>query len=99
MQNVSTTVSDDERRKLRLYLGFIRDPKQLYARTTAGECFDCSDHAAMAFLVWRRMGRDFESTGAAWRRLMQSGCPTPDVIALVAFHVFNNSNLDQSTTV
>jgi hypothetical protein len=54
----------------------------------SGEFFDCTDHALMAFQIWRRMGRNNESTGEAWRRLMQSDCPTPDVMALVAFYVF-----------
>ena len=87
MQTLSTIVKNDEREKLRPYFDLIRNPDQLYARTTAGELFDCLDHATMAFLIWRRMGRNFEATGAAWRRLMQSDCPTSEVIALVAFHV------------
>ncbi|MBI1249350.1 hypothetical protein GC197_16085 [bacterium] len=88
-RKVPDLVSPDERNELQPYLSLINDPERLYARTMAGEFFDCSDHAAMAFLIWRRMGRDNEATGAAWRRLMESDCPTPDVIALVAFHVFN----------
>jgi hypothetical protein len=41
----------------------------------------------MAFLIWRRMGRDDKATKSAWRRLMESNCPTDDVMALVAYHV------------
>ena len=82
-------VSVEEREQLRPFLSLIRNPDKLYARTMTGETFDCADHAAMAFLIWRRMGRNNEATGGAWRRLMESNCPTPDVIALVAFHIFN----------
>ena len=86
----SELVSTEEREQLRPFLSLIRNPESLYARTTAGELFDCNDHAAMAFLIWRRMGRNNDATGAAWRRLMESNCPTPDVMALVAFQVFNS---------
>jgi hypothetical protein len=85
----SEHVSTEEREQLRTFLSLIRKPESLYARTMAGELFDCADHAAMAFLIWRRMGRNNEATGSAWRRLMESNCPTPDVMALVAFHIFN----------
>ncbi len=86
----SELVSTEEREQLRPFLSLIRNPESLYARTTAGELFDCIDHAAMAFLIWRRMGRNNDATGAAWRRLMESNCPTPEVMALVAFHIFNS---------
>ncbi len=82
-------MTEQERQQLQPLLSLIRDPDQLSARTTSGEFFDCSDHALMAFQIWRRMGRKNKATGAAWRRLMQSDCPTVDVMALVAFHVFN----------
>ena len=82
-------ITEVEREQLQPLLSLIRDPDQLYACTMSGEFFDCADHALMAFLIWRRMGRNNESTGAAWCRLMQSNCPTQDVMALVAFHVFN----------
>ena len=85
-------ITNEEREQLQPLLSLIRDPNALYARTTADEVFDCHDHAAMAFLIWRRMGRNQESTGAAWRRLMQSNCPTEDVMALVAFHIFHGVN-------
>ena len=49
----------------------------------------------MAFLIWRRMGRSNEATGAAWRRLMESNCPTQDVIALVAYYVFDEGKEDR----
>ena len=83
-------ITEVEREQLQPLLSLIRDPDQLYACTMSGEFFDCADHALMAFLIWRRMGRNNESTGAAWRRLMEIDCPTPDVMALVAFHVFNS---------
>ena len=88
-QQPAINVSDDEREQLRWFRTFIRNPEQLCVRTIAGEHFDCADHAAMAFLIWRRMGRSNEATGAAWRRLMESNCPTQDVIALVAYCVFD----------
>ena len=82
-------ITDEERQQLQPLLSLIRDPNQLYACTMSGELFDCSDHALMAFQIWRRMGRNNEATGSAWRRLMESDCPTQDVMALVAFYVFN----------
>ena len=85
-------ITEEEREQLHPLLSLIRDPDQLYACTTSGEFFDCGDHALMAFQIWRRMGRNNESTGAAWRRLMESDCPTQDVMALVAFHVFHGMN-------
>lgn len=85
-------ITDQEREQLQPLLSLIRDPDQLYACTMAGEFFDCGDHALMAFQIWRRMGRNNEATGAAWRRLMESDCPTQDVMALVAFHVFHGMN-------
>jgi len=88
-------ISADEKTQLRSFQSLIRNPDEVYARTTAGEMFDCADHAAMAYLIWRRMGRNHEATGAAWRRLMQSDCPTPEVIALVAHHVFKQYDMDR----
>jgi hypothetical protein len=85
-------INEEERQQLQPLLSLIRDPDQLYACTMAGEFFDCADHALMAFQILRRMGRNNESTGVAWRRLMQSDCPTQDVMALVAFHVFHGMN-------
>jgi hypothetical protein len=85
-------ITEEERQHLQPLLSLIRDPNQLYACTMSGEFFDCADHALMAFQIWRRMGRNSESTGAAWCRLMQSDCPTQDVMALVAFHVFHGMN-------
>lgn len=90
MHHQQPVVATDERETLRPFLSLIRDPDQLYARTTSGEFFDCADHALMAFQILRRMGRSNEATGAAWRRLMESDCATSDVMALVAYHVFNS---------
>ena len=87
-------ITEIEREQLQPLLSLIRDPDQLYACTMSGEFFDCADHALMAFLIWRRMGRSSESTGSAWRRLMESDCPTQDVMALVAFHVFHGMNTE-----
>lgn len=91
-------ISPDEKTQLLSFHGLIRNPGEVYARTTAGELFDCADHAAMAYLIWRRMGRSHEATGAAWRRLMESDCPTPDVIALVAYHFYSRCDADQPST-
>lgn len=85
-------ITEDERQQLQPLLSLIRDPDQLYACTMSGEFFDCADHALMAFQIWRRMGCSNQATGAAWRRLMESDCPTQDVMALVAFHVFHGMN-------
>lgn len=87
-------ITDEEREQLQPLLSLIPAPDRLYARTMAGEFFDCADHALMAFQIWRRMGRNSDATGAAWRRLMQTDCPTEDVMALVAFHVFDGKNTE-----
>ena len=68
----SELVSTEEREQLRPFLSLIRNPDRLYARTMTGDFFDCADHAAMAFLIWRRMGRNNEATSASWRRLMEN---------------------------
>ena len=87
MQHIPATITAEERDALRPMLALIRDPEQLSVRTMSGEFFDGADHALMAFQIWRRIGRNNEATGEAWRRLMQSDCPTADVMALVAFYV------------
>lgn len=88
MHHIPATITAEERDALQPMLALIRDPEQLSVRTMSGEFFDCDDHALMAFQIWRRMGRNNEATGEAWQRLMQSDCPTSDVMALVAFYVF-----------
>lgn len=42
--------------------------------TTNGEGFSEQDHADMAWLVYRRFGRDGIAAAAAWRRLLQNNC-------------------------
>lgn len=51
--------------------------------TTNGEVFTEQDSAELAYLVWRRWGKDDEAAAAAWRRLHQNSCPTSQFVALV----------------
>jgi hypothetical protein len=44
--------------------------------TTAGERFSASESAKLAFLVFKRFGRDVAAAASAWRRLL--GNSTPD---------------------
>lgn len=98
MHHIPAKITAEERDALQPMLALIHDPEQLSIRTMSGEFFDCADHALMAFQIWRRMGRNNEATGEAWRRLMQNDCPTPDVTALVAFYVFQVMSDDQRGT-
>lgn len=51
--------------------------------TTAGERFTQAEHAEMAWLIFKRFGRDDEAAAAAWRRMMQNGCAVADFMQLV----------------
>lgn len=48
-----------------------------------GCVFTYKDHAALAFLIWRRWGRDMAAGAVAWRRLLQNDCSDEDYAALV----------------
>jgi hypothetical protein len=43
-------------------------------KTTAGEIFSYEDSATVAYLIYRRFGRDFVVAHAAWMRLFQDNC-------------------------
>jgi len=43
--------------------------------TTAGERFSASDSAKLAFLIYKRFGRDLSTAAVAWRRLLQNSTP------------------------
>jgi hypothetical protein len=81
-------ISNEQLEDLGLWRHLIRDPAS-YTTTYKGEQFTINDYAQMAFLIWRRMGRSYPATGYAWRRLMENNCTTEDVMALVAYYVFD----------
>jgi len=43
--------------------------------TTAGEIFSEDDSNKMAYMVYKRFGRDEEVAVKAWRRMLQNSCP------------------------
>jgi len=51
--------------------------------TTAKETFGEDDHARLAFLVFRRFGRDVKVGAVAWRRMLQNSATDADFAALV----------------
>lgn len=51
--------------------------------TTAGERFTPEDSVQLARLVLKRFGYEVPAAAAAWRRLLQNGCPDSDFEALV----------------
>lgn len=50
--------------------------------TTARERFSASDSAKLAFLIYKRFGRDTAAAACAWRRLLQNSTPDADFEAL-----------------
>jgi len=51
--------------------------------TTAKETFTGADSALMAFMVYKRFGRDTDAACAAWRRMLQNSTPFADFTMLV----------------
>jgi len=51
--------------------------------TTCGEKFTPEEHQILAFLVYKRWGRDMEAAACAWRRLFQNGCTVEDFRDLI----------------
>lgn len=42
--------------------------------TVCGEKFDYQDSCDMAFMIYRRFGREMEGAHIAWKRLLQNSC-------------------------
>lgn len=59
-------------------------------RTTNEELFSFADSADMAWMVYRRFGRDLVSATAAWNRLMQNNCNATQFSELVSYSQFND---------
>jgi hypothetical protein len=51
--------------------------------TTNGETFSDDDHADLAFMVYRRFGRDSAAATVAWNRLLQNNCSEAQFLKLV----------------
>lgn len=47
----------------------------LSVTTTCGEVFSENDAADLAFMVYRRFGRDINAAHLAWMRLLVNNCP------------------------
>lgn len=54
--------------------------------TTNGKPFTHVESVDMARLVFKRFGDDPEAAAAAWRRLLENGCPVADFMALVEYN-------------
>lgn len=52
-------------------------------KTVSGEWFEAEESAQLAFLIWKRWGRDLPAAAAAWRRLMQNSTTDAQFEALV----------------
>lgn len=46
----------------------------LTIKTVSGETFSSQDSCQLAFLIYRRFGRDMESAHKAWMRLLENNC-------------------------
>jgi hypothetical protein len=42
--------------------------------TVCGEKFNYEDSCDMAFMIYRRFGREMEDAHIAWKRLLQNSC-------------------------
>lgn len=51
--------------------------------TTAGETFTAEESADLAFLIYKRWGRDLSAAHVAWRRLLRNSIPADDYERLV----------------
>lgn len=74
--------------RVKPYHGLLRNPEKLEATTTAGEVFNAVDHSLLAYTIWKRAGMNPKACGHMWRRMMENNCPDEDVMALVAYWVF-----------
>jgi hypothetical protein len=51
--------------------------------TTSKENFSMRESCMMAFLIWKRFGRDDQSATKAWRRMLENGTPVEYFMELV----------------
>lgn len=61
-----------------------------YIKTTKGETFSHDDSANMAWMVYRRFGRDLVVATAAWNRLLQNNCDVTQFHKLVQHSELND---------
>lgn len=53
--------------------------------TTSGKRFSYADSCMMAFLVYRRFGRDLTAATRAWNRLLQNDCSEAQFAELIGY--------------
>lgn len=53
--------------------------------TTNGETFDREEHRALAWLMFKRFGRDKDAFCAAWRRMLQNNAEDHEILKLIGF--------------
>lgn len=71
----------------------FKNSTALDVTSTKGERFSTDDSANLAWLVYRRFGRDLVSATAAWNRLLQNNCSVTDFDKLVG-HADLNDEVD-----
>ena len=51
--------------------------------TTKGETFSHIESCRMAYLIWKRFGKNKRSAAAAWRRMLENNCSDEQFMGLV----------------
>jgi hypothetical protein len=69
-------------------------PSQNDITTTKGERFTYDDSADLAWMVWRRFGRDLTAATAAWNRLLGNNCDATQFDRLVEHSQLNDEEDD-----
>lgn len=57
---------------------------------TKNEVFSAGDCCNLAWLIYRRWGRDMAAAASAWRRLLQNNCADGDFAELVKASAMND---------
>jgi len=66
-----------------------RNPLAIWTHTN-GIAFDCGDYCQLAYLIWKRSGKNDAAAASMYRRMMENDCPVSDFMFMVAHHVFNS---------
>ncbi len=82
-------ITAQQEKELVSYRRLLPLTSNLSITTTAGETFNASDHALLAYMVWKRFGMDNAVFGAVWRNMLSNDCPTEDAMALVAYYILD----------
>jgi hypothetical protein len=78
--------SDIDREHLRQYW-HSNNPLSLWSQNN-GIAFDQDDYCQLAYLIWKRSGKNDAAAVGMYRRMMENDCPLSDFMFMVAHHVF-----------